>query len=1129
MFRDRKEVSMRKATCIVFAVLAFLCLFIAQDCHAAITSDTTNYYISAGSLRINIRKSDGYITTTGQGRTTSFGYTNAVYVYEGQTTPGTDRLLLASNRVNWVTSLSGGVLTCTYRCFHYQGAAMDITERWTVSGDNIYCNISAVNGDRDAWITYKLFLPVFFNTSNVNIWDGFNASSSWTGTTTRSELGGTFPLCSIDDGTDGLAVGIAADKIYSKIENKLSYFKNGVNVINYSVRTYTDANTSMNPDVTFIIYGFKANYGYRDAIDRYHKAYPAQFSPALGIDSRFQEVASAGGAQYASQLYPNDSYEPWRRVNSSVIWWYAPFKKAGDYYGTLPEWDIPLIGTSPTGIPYETLAKNAGYGPGKMTTIQNTRRTSMNNASMKNLMPMYYLIHWCEKDLAERRFSNQILKWKKGSTVMPYLNVPYVHNWCDSYKMWWGGELRNQTIEDIGKIMNDGAEIYGFAFDSADPCSLDGGNPSNPNVPGRMQARPKYGQDISVSTGVQGRAYDAEGPYVDSDVGIASMMDYVHTQYRTDDDKEIRMATWANIKNTYAYYVAFRSDAALSEHALSFFTKYELGYQERLRYMLGHKTSKFLASTSKEDLHAIAPFNGWQSAGPATIRGWFRDLWGEAMLNYFRLGLLPGDAVITGYEQMSKAMPALFEMIQEGWEPVPAFKLRNYSNPPTMDLNADPNIYTSRYGKGVHSYIFVGNNKIVSTDMLAPVIDNEYFADGAAGGFYIFNRYDGTSLTNTVNAAGYEGKTLLTATVLGKKQYQIYKSIAHIEAPNNYSFSAYASNKDEDISSGKVSIRFTPSYPYVNWYNIRFTVRIPKNSTVDASTGGITVNGSPVTSGIIVDSEKGEVSFTVGTLVTGAVPANTIVVNWGANVFKTNPKAYPFTVKYGTDYFPGCTIVIPDGADEWDSVTAGLVQDYFKYYYDKAMGKNVVLPIKTQSQLTASDVYQVRIGLDSTGAEGEDGEIKLINNDRWLCINASDSKSRNTLNYKMLRVLDQQYPYYGKILISSYTDRRGTSILESEDLETVAMREKAGLAPGGFLGVSEGISGQIVLQGYVGDLTQVPVSVELRNYNGTTSNGAINLESDGSFFIQSVDPGTYDIYFKASHWLGKLVQNVVVQ
>ena len=71
--------------------------------------------------------------------------------------------------------------------------------------------------------------------------------------------------------------------------------------------------------------------------------------------------------------------------------------------------------------------------------------------------------------------------------------------------------------------------------------------------------------------------------------------------------------------------------------------------------------------------------------------------------------------------------------------------------------------------------------------------------------------------------------------------------------------------------------------------------------------------------------------------------------------------------------------------------------------------------------------------------------------------------------------------------------------------------------------VSISLTGNVDLADFGGDITDVPVTVEL---NATPYN--LNLASDGKFTILDVAPDTYDVRIKASHWLAKTTSGVEV-
>lgn len=74
------------------------------------------------------------------------------------------------------------------------------------------------------------------------------------------------------------------------------------------------------------------------------------------------------------------------------------------------------------------------------------------------------------------------------------------------------------------------------------------------------------------------------------------------------------------------------------------------------------------------------------------------------------------------------------------------------------------------------------------------------------------------------------------------------------------------------------------------------------------------------------------------------------------------------------------------------------------------------------------------------------------------------------------------------------------------------------------------ISGQVTLQEYSGSPTSVPVTIELLPAGGTTPirTETVNLTASGGYTLSQVPPGTYDLAFRASHWLHCVRRHVQV-
>jgi hypothetical protein len=72
------------------------------------------------------------------------------------------------------------------------------------------------------------------------------------------------------------------------------------------------------------------------------------------------------------------------------------------------------------------------------------------------------------------------------------------------------------------------------------------------------------------------------------------------------------------------------------------------------------------------------------------------------------------------------------------------------------------------------------------------------------------------------------------------------------------------------------------------------------------------------------------------------------------------------------------------------------------------------------------------------------------------------------------------------------------------------------------------ISGRVELRDWDAPVIDIPITVELRQGGYTVRSEVIYLDPDGNYTISDVENGTYDIAFKASHWLRTVVRGVDV-
>jgi len=74
------------------------------------------------------------------------------------------------------------------------------------------------------------------------------------------------------------------------------------------------------------------------------------------------------------------------------------------------------------------------------------------------------------------------------------------------------------------------------------------------------------------------------------------------------------------------------------------------------------------------------------------------------------------------------------------------------------------------------------------------------------------------------------------------------------------------------------------------------------------------------------------------------------------------------------------------------------------------------------------------------------------------------------------------------------------------------------------------ISGTVALGDFGGDRTTIPITVQIRQPGTTTvvESYTVNLTSGGSYSFLTTQVGTFDLAFKGSHWLRKVLRNVAI-
>lgn len=501
----------------------------------------------------------------------------------------------------------------------------------------------------------------------------------------------------------GLALGVAPDQY-------LSYIEAGVDTLgawrfDYLARLVVDPGDSER--VEFTVIPFSGDHGYHDAADIYHRAYPRYFDPRPGVDPR---VNKPNDVYYGTYL-PTKG-ELIRRSGHGMSWWYAPFKRPGDFYASRESWDWPEA--------EEWYRKNSKaqvrahwdrFGQlvdRRLFTPQGGHRGNLldfdafhrdrhdiilQSAQENNLAIMFYLADWANVGLIQQR------GWEDLKVTDPrYSNLygAYVSHWSppeSEHRIYWGGGFAEDTKNDL-LALGDELNISGFAFDVAT-----GG--------------PRYYTDEKLDD-MPGRGFDERGVFYDTGIGIAEIKRFtqemdLHDYWQGD----VRGGVVTNV-GVPRYYTAIYSDSVLGETGDVGEALNELHHLHNHRLVFGRKPSFIHENQAKHNLYQELD---WKHMEPAEIRDVYRRMYDGQILVYAAYGMVPGGSLTHGVEKLRRYLPMLLEISAAGWRPTPGL----------VDLNEVNHVLLSRFGVSLKDYLWVAANGNLHAAALSLVANPNYF------------------------------------------------------------------------------------------------------------------------------------------------------------------------------------------------------------------------------------------------------------------------------------------------------------------------------------------------------------------------------------------------------------------
>jgi len=615
------------------------------------------------------------------------------------------------------------------------------------------------------------------NTSNSERWLYLNWEITWNSNTNTNQLsywsgkgepitGGallknpsadasmnTTMLQAIYDDKNGIALALPPDQIVSQIHQSLEN-TNGNLILHLQIPLVLDAGQSDTFPIE--IYHFTPRYGFLDALQKYFSAHPDDFNPRTDIDPRAAGVAGSRPWQDLYEGNPLAAFEKERRLHGDWEWFYAPFRRTGDIYTHDKFWDYKPA------RPF-----NASRNQPSAEIYRQKRHDALQAINDAGAVPAYYVpsFLYAEEQLAQEQYPGAIIRNPDGSMTRHYTTpwVTYSDNEILMYP--WGNKFAAQSMTDAKQLVAEN-NIPAFGYDiMAGGVAFRGDG---------MKESPR-------------RAFDVNGEYVDSAVAIAKMADFT----RSLKNDGLNVSLVGNATNESRPFLVARSDAIMCEQPAYYYPE-EL---TALRYAAGHKLITFWSAWRLPDLLKTDDMT------PAELRTAYEAAVDYTRLASYRYGAFPSDRWSNGVPAIMRMLPLLKEVISEGWQAVPAVR--------GASANLPDSIWPARYGKGIGSFITLGNAD--KTDWIGDIaIDNDYLGTSN----YLFADVNGKVLSQTV-----KGRTTILHIQIPTRQTLVLRAIAEI--PTSAAGNA-AVNWSDNGATGTLNIKstFTPTKvlsPHSGW------------------------------------------------------------------------------------------------------------------------------------------------------------------------------------------------------------------------------------------------------------------------------------------------------------------------
>ncbi len=462
-----------------------------------------------------------------------------------------------------------------------------------------------------------------------------------------------FPVSALGGGSDSVYLGSVP---YDPISYTSGSFAPADNRMQYSFRVVLSPGQRLQLRQT--IGSSRTRYGMQEAIvQQYYESFPELWEVVQGQENPYIWGNHAHYQNWWGQPKPEVS----RRLQTNIEWCYCPYKRSGDMYGKKELWDYQAKNPFRSGKP-ECGGVRIDFGTISVEDYREHRRNRFQQYAQQYGWMFYNTTAgtWCEFQLAQEKYPDSITHDK---SVMYILNSWSTHHDQEIRVFPMATSFAKDFEDDMVKLANE-LNLPGFALD----CAYGGASYRGPAI---EQALP-------------GRAWDEDGIFMDQSVSINHQVDFIR---QINSEPEKKLTTFIN-----GY---LKGDFVMVETPYLNIGKFRR-WMPLLRWYIGPRPGcvhghGFIFKDVVPD---------WRNKSPEYFQELMPKLSDFVILNQFKYGLSNSYLTMYGNPQQVYIFPEAFELMRAGWQAELALELEEGMRVP----------YLSRYGRGVNSYVFLGNS-----------------------------------------------------------------------------------------------------------------------------------------------------------------------------------------------------------------------------------------------------------------------------------------------------------------------------------------------------------------------------------------------------------------------------------